>query len=288
MSYCNECAYCGAPSFEYTLCKECHQKFLNGEIYRNWYGEYYKANNCAYCGEESYYELCRDCYELSKNKDIIKNEDGKWVKNILKDNEYKFYDETKKYEIKNTVLNPTEQEFYDFVRQNLKKKYIITPQVNLQTIIETDTYTRNDELFRNLDFCIFRTKGYVPILAIELNGKQHYNNEYWKQRDKSIQNILEKANLKLLTIRNEDIELNEDLIKKIYNEIKHSNLNKQSEDISQIDVGTRIFHRRLGKGTIIELRDDNEIAIIKFDNKVKANIFLQIALETGATKIIKD
>lgn len=193
-------------------------------------GYYYKRNNynhCAYCGEECYYELCKSCYDLSKEDLIIKNEDGEWIKNVIKGNEYKFYDKTKRYSVKDNVLNNTEKRFYEYVKKNLKKKYTITPQVNLQTIIDTDTNTRNDELYRNIDFCIFRTKGYVPLLAIELNGRQHYSDTFWIERDKSIQKILESANLKLITIKNEELRIDKRLIRKIYNKIKHINSNNK-------------------------------------------------------------
>ena len=180
-----------------------------------------KYKTCAYCGEDSgRYELCRDCYQMAKDEIIIKNDQSKWIKNIRKGNEYKFYDSEKEYKLKTNLLNEWEMRFFNIVRKSLKTKYVIEPQVNLQTIIETNTNTRNDELYRNIDFVIYYAKKYIPFLAIELNGQQHYTNEYWKERDKSVKAILNQAHLPLLTIDIKDIKKMRDneiyqLIKKV-------------------------------------------------------------------------
>ena len=174
---------------------------------------------CAFCGQYSgNYELCKECYYLSKDGFIIKNENGNWVKNIRKGNEYKFYDENKKYILKQEILNPYEMRFYNILRQTLKLKYTIIPQVNLQSIILTNTNTRNDELYRNVDFAIFHSKDFIPFLIIELNGQQHYTNQYYIERDKSIKKILEKVELPLLTIDIKDLKQMSD--KEIYKLIK--------------------------------------------------------------------
>lgn len=167
-----------------------------------------KSKTCAYCGENSYkYELCNDCYQLAKEEYILKNDKGKWVKNVRKGNEYKFYDENKKYSLKTQNLNEYEMRYFDIIRSCIKRKYVIIPQVNLQTIIETDSNTRNDELFRNVDFVVFYSDSFVPFLVIELNGKQHYTNDYWIERDKSIKAILNDVKLPLLTLDIQDLKL---------------------------------------------------------------------------------
>ncbi|MBO5884368.1 MAG: DUF2726 domain-containing protein [Clostridia bacterium] len=175
--------------------------------YKN-YNYNQKQNKCAYCGENSYkYELCSECYQLAKEEYIIKNENGNWIKNIIKGNEYKFYDETKEYYLKEHELNEFEFRYFNIIRKNLNSKYIIIPQVNLQTIIETNSNKRNDELFRNVDFIIFKAKEYKPTLVIELNGQQHYTNPYWIERDKSIHQILNRVKLPILTIDIKDLKL---------------------------------------------------------------------------------
>jgi len=174
---------------------------------------YYKTINfdnynrtCEFCGEYSgKINLCQECLNLAKEGYILYI-NGKWIKNVKKGNEYKFYDETKTYTLKTTFLNKYELDFYNIVRHSLKSKFTIIPQVNLQTIVSTDTNTRNDELFRQLDFVIYYAEIFVPFLAIELNGQQHYTNEYWKERDKSVKSILDKIGLPLLTIDIKDLK----------------------------------------------------------------------------------
>ncbi len=162
---------------------------------------------CKFCGESSNkYELCYDCYNLSQIEYIIKDKNGNWIENVKFGNEYKFYDKTKVYTLKKDLLNEYEMRFLNIMKKTLKSKFLIIPQVNLQTIIQTNTYTRNDELFRNIDFIIFIAKQFIPILAIELNGRQHYTNEYWKERDNSVKQILRDVNLPLLTIDIKDLK----------------------------------------------------------------------------------
>lgn len=130
----------------------------------------------------------------------------------------RFYNPNKIYIKKNPVLSIYEKKFFHIMRKKLYPNFIITPQVNLQSIIETNTNTRNNELFRNIDFGIFDTEMYNPIMLIEINGKQHNNKEYWIKRDKSIKNILEQANIMLYTINNEDLKYN-DKIENLTNEL---------------------------------------------------------------------
>lgn len=188
-------------------------------------------NECKFCGELTNYELCRDCYQLAKEEIIIKNEKGVWIKNVRKGNEYKFYDENKQYILKNEIMNEFEMRFYNIVKKSISKKYSIIPQVNLQTIIATNTNKRNDELYRNVDFALFYSKKFIPFLIIELNGQQHYTNEYYVERDKSVKKILEKVQLPLLTIDVKDLKNLDDttiriLIKKVISYINPPLLKK--------------------------------------------------------------
>lgn len=160
----------------------------------------FSENRCKFCGKFTNYELCRECYMLSKDNYIIKNEEGVWIKNVRKDNEYRFYDENKEYKLKQEIMNEYEMRVYNLIKNSLPKKYSIIPQVNLQSIITTNTNRRNDELFRNVDFALFHSKDFTPFLIIELNGQQHYNNDYIVERDKSVKQILEKVKLPLLTV----------------------------------------------------------------------------------------
>jgi len=208
--------------------------------YRYWYKKNYnKKKCCEYCHEEFYgnTELCQKCEELSEEGYIKQNDNGKWVKNPIKGNEYKFYDPNKKYTLKQQPLTQEESRFFNMAKTIITNKYYVSPQINLQTIIETNTNTRNDELFRNVDIGIFNSVTLTPKLLIEINGKQHYKDEYWIERDKSVSNILRDAGLQLLTIETQTIRKMTDsqlhkLIKIINGQIKKK---KQTVDLSKID-----------------------------------------------------
>lgn len=172
--------------------------------YKRWNKKY---DECQFCGDYSNgYELCSECYQASKEEIIIKNEDGEWIKNVRHGNEYKFYDENKNYYLKYPLLNDYEKRFFYLAKKLLPKHLYLIPELNLQSIIETDTNTRNDELFRNVDFCIFNTKYYLPLVIIEINGQQHYTNEYWKERDKSVKSILNTVSIPIETIDTKDLK----------------------------------------------------------------------------------
>ena len=78
-----------------------------------------------------------------------------------------------------------------------------------------------------VDFIVYHIKNYTPFLAIELNGNQHYTNEYWKERDRSVRLILKDIGLPLLTIDIKDFRkiAQKDLQKIIKEVIKYINPN---------------------------------------------------------------
>lgn len=127
------------------------------------------------------------------------------VKLRLKRDSNNFYDPNKKYFAKQSFLNDYEKVLFNILEEKLNKKYIVFPQINLQSIIETNTKSRNNELYRNIDFGIFDRNNLCPILMIELNGKIHKDDEYTITRDISIRNILNDAGIKLITITSEDL-----------------------------------------------------------------------------------
>ena len=75
----------------------------------------------------------------------------------------------------------------------------IVPQVNLASVIEKVSTSRfNTELFRNIDFGIFNADYSKLLLLIELNDESH-NNFHRKKRDVKVNNICNKAGIKLIT-----------------------------------------------------------------------------------------
>lgn len=169
-----------------------------------------KFHYCQFCNAEitSNFPLCDVCLELNKNGLVILK-DGKWQfdkdKIITKLFKNSYYNPSKNYSLKENLLTKYEKILYEILLRKLEPKYIAFPQINLQTIIQTDTFHRNDELYRNLDFCIFEKETLKPILAIELNDVSHETKEFKKKRDDSVKNILQKARLPLLTIKNDDL-----------------------------------------------------------------------------------
>ena len=166
-----------------------------------------KLKLCAFCEwTETKHELCKNCYELSQNKDIVK-ENNIWVATNKIGKEERFFDASKNYKLKKNRLSKHELAFYELAREKLDLKlYIVDPQVNMQAIIDTFSGTRNDELYRNIDFGIFTTSDYYPVLLIEINDYDHYSNPMKIERDKSVRAILKSANIPLLVIDNEDLE----------------------------------------------------------------------------------
>lgn len=207
-----------------------------------------QINDKVKVGELNQYGIVEDIYCGKNQYDyaIIKMEDDTTIeypiinlyyKNILKDKS--FYNDSKIYERKSMFLTPSEKKFYDYIKPKLPKDYEIFPQVNLQTIINIrEDKRRNEDLYRNPDFCIFKEgyfrkdingnnnyqslKDFKPILIIEINDKRHYTKENTIKRDESVKNILDKANIEIISFKNEEItEGNKDnIIKQILNVIK--------------------------------------------------------------------
>ncbi len=103
-----------------------------------------------------------------------------------------------KYESKQ-LLSQCEVKYMTAIKEVLNEinpDYILTPQVNLASIIKRKTKYAN-ELFRNLDFGVF-DKSYKIVVAIEINDKTH-NQQERRSRDKKVSAILAEANIPLIT-----------------------------------------------------------------------------------------
>ena len=105
----------------------------------------------------------------------------------------------KTYSVKNQYVSNCELEFYRAIKSIIKDKYLIFPQVPLsQIIIKNEKSLYQNELYRIIDFCIF-SKDYRPLVCIEINDKTH--KEFNRiNRDKKVKNILEQAELPLITL----------------------------------------------------------------------------------------
>ena len=102
------------------------------------------------------------------------------------------------YELKDSFLTATEKSYFAVIKKALPTGYFLQPQVNLASIIyRTDHSKFQNELYRNIDACIF-DNAYKPILLIEINDSTH-NTPARKKRDQKVKAICEEAGIPLLT-----------------------------------------------------------------------------------------
>lgn len=115
------------------------------------------------------------------------------------------------YELK-PLLTYTEIKFKNAIENALPGDYILYPQINLASIIKrTDDHKYQNELYRNVDFCVFDKK-YNPLFIIEINDKSH-NEKNRQARDYKVKDICEKANIPIITFWT-DYGINESYIAK--------------------------------------------------------------------------
>lgn len=92
-----------------------------------------------------------------------------------------------------------EKYFYDILK-DIERDYdvIVQPQVNLASVIEKNIKHKYvNELFRNIDFCIFDKNFHKLLLAIEINDSSHLKKDRII-RDLKVEKILNQANIKLI------------------------------------------------------------------------------------------
>jgi len=147
---------------------------------------------------------------MTKNENII---------NIYKKYKNDFFKNDKTYNTKK-LLTQKELIFFEYINEIYGKDYWIFPQVSLRAIIQTPNYNQSSkELYRTIDIVMFYAN-YEPMLAIELNGKEHKTNKYTKIRDFSNKQICKACNLPLLTIWTDTYIKKEEIKKLIDTEIK--------------------------------------------------------------------
>ena len=118
------------------------------------------------------------------------------INNLKKSNNYTNY----KYYKKKEIMTNYERYFYNIFIE-LENDYFIRiqPQVNLASIIDIKNNKGNIwELFRNVDFAIFTRDYSKLLLLIEINDKTHAQPKRAK-RDKKVREIVDKADIKLIT-----------------------------------------------------------------------------------------
>lgn len=103
------------------------------------------------------------------------------------------------YELKNCFLTDTEKKYLSAIQPAVPEGYYVQPQVNLASIIhKTDNSKYMNELYRNIDVCIFDLS-HKPIALIEINDSTH-NEPARIERDKKVAMICEEAGIPLIKL----------------------------------------------------------------------------------------
>lgn len=111
------------------------------------------------------------------------------------------------------IMSINEKEYYKCLHGLLSPDYYLFPQISLFSIIEKRLFNNKakhiGELTRTIDFGIFDKDCNVKLL-IEINDKSH-DDESRRLRDLNVQTILQKADIKLITLNPFDYK-NENLL----------------------------------------------------------------------------
>ncbi len=83
-------------------------------------------------------------------------------------------------------------------------KYSIKEEVGISQVFKNNISGQNLFYTGRFDFVIYEKRGNMdfPILAIELDGKEHQDNEYVKERDRKKDKICKEHNLELIRVEN--------------------------------------------------------------------------------------
>lgn len=110
------------------------------------------------------------------------------------------------YYKKQYLLTKSEHQFFDILKEILKDKYYVFPQVHLDALLEVKRSEEKQQTYRNkinrksVDFVICDRQYLKPLLAIELDDNSHYR---WNRqdRDQFVNQTLDSVGLKCLRIR---------------------------------------------------------------------------------------
>ena len=123
------------------------------------------------------------------------------VENYIDDNSVP----SKYYNLKKKLMTPSELSFYRILN-HFNDEYIVLPQFCLASIIEKTKHkfntpyskTYQNDLFKIIDFAIFKKDFSECLLLIELNDISHKQKRR-KDRDLKVKRICKSANIKLIT-----------------------------------------------------------------------------------------
>jgi len=107
---------------------------------------------------------------------------------------------------KHSIMRQDEKLLFDVLMKLYGEKYYIFPQVRLAAILDVKNDVKDhDNLYRqidhlSLDYVIFDRTTLAPLVAVELNGKSHYQ---WNRqnRDQKVTNILKNAGISFIAVQ---------------------------------------------------------------------------------------
>lgn len=152
------------------------------------YAEIKKISN----KEGDFYELAK--YIKSEGESFVSDASGKMPINSLN---YRQFNTEKERELMDAIA---------FIF-SFNDKYVVQEQVGVNKILDAKL---SQELFdyakaATYDFVIYRKvgTGSIPVLAIELDGPEHEEDEEVRERDRKKEIITEKSRIKLIRIKND-------------------------------------------------------------------------------------
>lgn len=83
-----------------------------------------------------------------------------------------------------------------------RRQYKIEKEVGISSIFKEEPYVNDLFYTGRFDFVIMNKADNTPILAIELDGKEHYDDETVKRRDEKKQELCRKRNFELIRVPN--------------------------------------------------------------------------------------
>lgn len=129
-------------------------------------------------------------------------------------------EENQKY-IKKSLLTDCENYFFEIIKENFSKKFLVQSQVPLSSIVDKieNTYYKN-ELYRTIDIGIFDKQTKLPVLMIEIDDKTHQQAKR-KYRDYKVKEILNDANIKLIKFYTDKSNTPQYIVDRIGRELKN-------------------------------------------------------------------
>lgn len=107
---------------------------------------------------------------------------------------------------KPSIMRADERKLFDVLSKLYGDTYYVFPQVKLTSLLDVKEKVKDhDNVYRTLeyksvDFALFDRINLSPVLAIELNGKSHFQFNR-VNRGKKVENVLTKAGIKFFPVQ---------------------------------------------------------------------------------------